>query len=248
MPGIGFKRPAEIERMLAKATSDHDRMIQDVASKKASYEASGKTNQKDLERKWHDALRVYRENERLRWWLILSKREPRYYKVIRAGDIDDDTESKSYRDFKQKWRVVDLVRGQWFLERKDDNPHEGMTPEMIETLKHEEAELAAERAQKGIFTPIEAKKGESSARNKRYRLMKKAKEFYDAFWEEVMAKGSADSKASWNLACDTICRKYGLTEILLNPTEKGNLDFYAEYFEAKKKEDAKKKTKAKDRT
>jgi len=247
--------------MLAKATADHDRMIQEVASKQASYAMANKANRNDLERKWHDALRVYRENERLRWWLILSKREQRYYKVIRAGDIDDDTESKSYRDFKQKWRVVDLVRGQWLLERKDDNPHEGMTPEMIENLKHEEAELAAERAKTGILTPIEVKKGESSARNKRYRLMVKAKEFYKAFWEEVsaedkvitretiMAKGSADSKVSWNLACDTICRKYGLTEILVNPEEKGNLDFYGEYFEIKRKEaDAKKKTKAKDRT
>jgi len=243
VPGIyNFKRPEDVARMLAKALSDHARMLRDVARAQASVDAAGRASKRDLELEWHDALRTYRANETLRWWLVLSKRDPRYYKVIRAGDVDDDTESKSWNDFKKKWRIVELVRGYWLLERKEDNPHEGMAPGMIDALKKEEAEIAAERAAKGIVTPAEAKKGEASARSKRYRLMKKAKELHAAFWAEVVAEDKAilrettmglseeTRNKAWTAACEAAMKRYGLKTILMDPTERGNLEFYAELF------------------
>jgi hypothetical protein len=243
MPGIyNFKRPEGVARMLAKAISNHVLMLRGVALAQASFEAASKASKRDRELEWHDALRTYRTNETLRWWLVMSERDPRYYKVIRAGDVDDDTESRSWNDFKKKWRIVELVRGYWLLERKEDNPHEGMAPGMIDALKKEEAEIAAERAAKGLVTPVEAKKGEASARSKRYRLMKKAKELHTAFWAEVAAEDKVILRETtmglseetrdkaWTAACEAAMKRYGLKNILMDPTERGNLEFYAELF------------------
>jgi hypothetical protein len=231
--------------MLALREAEHVRRLHDIAAAHANLEEATTATRKDREREWHEAQRAYQVNERLRWWLVLSKRDTANYRVIRAGDVEDeDIDSRSWRDFQKKWYIVQLLRGYWLLERKDTNPTEGMSQGMIDKLKEEDAQIAAERMAKGVQTEAEKQQSEASARSKKYRLMKKAKELFEAFWEEATAEKDAilrettmgysdeTKDKAWTAALEAVRKKYGLKNDLMNPEEHGNLAYYDELFKS----------------